>query len=454
MELTLRPFQSTAIDFLARQPRALLSIDMRLGKTSIVLHHIHNVKPKSVIIVAPKRVVEHSWIQEAIKWELNEVASKMVAIIGTPKQRQALINDPRPYKIISWDNIADLANSTTDILVLDEITKAKSVLASRSIHARSIQARQYIGLTGTTLANGAIDLFGQFAALKVVKASIIMTQPKRAEPKPLCPQFLAWRAEYFQDVMEGSGTQIQKWEPIGNIDSILKPFKKHIFTLDAADYNVLAPVNFEMHTVDMTPAERHNYISLSAMLNINLDGDTLIVNEGAKFAKLQTLCNGFIYDEAGQARRGKTSSKLTAVADFCESASAEGEAVLLFYAFREEAIWLSELLKQRGLTFCSGSDKKFMDKWNNHEVNVLMMHPGSTFGLNLQYGGHICVWSSITYNYEYWDQANARLVGDGQKKPVSINVFAAARTVEQRQFEAIRKKVKDNKEYKTLTKFV
>ena len=94
-----------------------------------------------------------------------------------------------------------------------------------------------------------------------------------------------------------------------------------------------------------------------------------------------------------------------------------------------------------------------MRKWNNGEIDVLIAHPASAgHGLNLQFGGRIIVWSSITYNFEFWAQANARLARQGQTKPVQIHVFSAKDTIETKQFSAIREKEAKNEEFKQLTK--
>ena len=55
-----------------------------------------------------------------------------------------------------------------------------------------------------------------------------------------------------------------------------------------------------------------------------------------KFAKLQTLCNGFVYDDGGEAIRSEHSTKLDEVVEFVDRCISEGEQVLLFYAFKEE----------------------------------------------------------------------------------------------------------------------
>ena len=126
---------------------------------------------------------------------------------------------------------------------------------------------------------------------------------------------------------------------------------------------------------------------------------------------------------------------------------------MLWYAFREEAIWIAEKLKKLDIKFCSVNDKRYLEKWNNDEIDVLMSHPSSLgHGINLQKGGHIAVWSSITYSLELWLQANARLIRIGQNEPVQIHVFLANETVENYQYNSLMEKNKVEAKFLKLTK--
>jgi SNF2 family DNA or RNA helicase len=237
------------------------------------------------------------------------------------------------------------------------------------------------------------------------------------------------------------------------VEKLLSPIRPQIFTLTAADYLTIPPVSSIWHKVELASETRRAYDDLQAFLGFELDGCNLTVSEGAAFAKLQTLCNGFIYDESGTAIRGKDSAKLDAVADFCERCKAEGEKVLLFYAFREEAVWLKEMLDRKNITAESVKKAGFMDRWNAGEIDVLFAHPASAgHGLNLQHGGRVIVWSSLTYNYELWAQANARLARQGQMRPVQIHYFAAENTCEAAIWRALQNKHKQQNEFLKLTK--
>ena len=178
--------------------------------------------------------------------------------------------------------------------------------------------------------------------------------------------------------------------------------------------------------------------------------------------KLQTLCDGFVYtgdtfEEDGfyeHVVRGKHSAKLEAVADFCESCVNENEHVLLFYAFRAECEWLREMLKDRGVATMEVRERGAIDRWNAGDFDgVLLAHPASAgHGLNLQSGGRILVWSTLTYNYEYYAQANARLARQGQRFAVQIHVFTAAKTVEDGKQKALERKDREQGQFLEMTK--
>ena len=63
-----------------------------------------------------------------------------------------------------------------------------------------------------------------------------------------------------------------------------------------------------------------------------------------------------------------------------------------------------------------------IEAWNAKEVDVLLAHPASSaYGLNLQEGGHHIIWFGLTWNYEQYVQANARLHRQGQTEPVIVH---------------------------------
>jgi SNF2 family DNA or RNA helicase len=441
--MELHKYQLKIVDFILSHTNSILAVGMGLGKTISVLHAIEKDNPNTLLIVAPKRVAETVWIQEALKWGLVDIADKMILVAGTPSQRKsALLNESKPYKVIGRDNLKDVVGFSFKWIVIDELTGFKNVDSNRSKYLSTISREKAIGLTGTFIANGAIDVFGQSAAIFT-------------PVNPLGDNFYRWRATMFYDAAPPK-VKWKKWKLLKGItiDDVITPIKENIITLDSSDYLNIPELTSEIHYVSLSDEERSNYDMMQSFLMSDLGA---VKSEEQKFSKLCTMCNGFVYtkqeDGLRLSARGSKSTKLDLIAEFLERAYSEGEQVLLFYAFIEEAIWLSEKLKDRGIPFCSVSNKRFKELWDNYEAGVLFAHPASAgHGLNLQDGGRLCVWSTLTFDYDLFAQANARLQRQGQRRAVQNHYFICKDTIEERQYSSLLKKDAEFNEFKELTK--
>lgn len=446
--LDLHEYQKRLANFIAKHPKSIISVDMGLGKTAAVLTWLNwfirlriyktSYCPR-VIIIAPKRVAENNWLQEAEKWGLVELYKRMTICAGNAKKRGLSWSDAtKPIKICSRDNYKDFAGKKADVLIIDELTSFKSPDAGRSKAIQSIDAPIKVGLTGTFLANGAIDIYGQAAAVGLGFDNL---------------NFYAWRATYFRDVLAGSGLQFHKWKLSVPLEAVLKPIRDNIFTLTAQDYLQIPEVSHITHKVEVGEEVRKAIEELDAFLSMELNGETMTFDENQKFAKLQTLCDGFVYDDSGEAKRSERSEKLETVADFVADCVDAGERVLLFYAFRDEKDWLCELLKTRGVRVYDVTKRDFIGKWESGEIDCLIAHPASAgHGLNLQHGGRTIVWSTLTYNYELFAQGNARLARQGQRQNVQIHFFVADKTCEENALRALIRKNEEQNHFLNLTK--
>ena len=73
--MKLHNYQHRAIEHMKRTEKAVLSVGCGLGKTAATLHYIDSARwVQRLLIVAPKRVAETVWKQEAEKWGLTELA--------------------------------------------------------------------------------------------------------------------------------------------------------------------------------------------------------------------------------------------------------------------------------------------------------------------------------------------------------------------------------------------
>lgn len=434
--IQLHNYQKKMCLFAILHKNCILSVDMGLGKTLTMLYLLKLLEPKRAIIIAPKRVSEYTWINENDKWQLG---LDIISIKGTKKQRQKLINEKHCIIVVSRENIEEIIGDY-DLLIIDELTSYKNIESQRTKSILKINAERKIGLTGTLCANGLIDIYAQS---KVCGLSFNNQS------------FKEWRAHNFVNVMENAPVKWSKWEPRFTMEQIIKPIKDYTYTLTADDYLKIPQITYNNEEVELSEEEYNEITNLDAFLSTEFgDGtDILTIDEKAKFVKLQTFANGFIYNENDEAIYRGESTKLNAVADYIIRMNEKGENVLLFYAYKYEVIVLTDLLKKAKITPNLITEKEIINKWNNGEVSVLMAHPASAgHGLNLQQGGRVVVWSTLTYNYELFAQGNARLARQGQTQRTIITTFIAKNTCEEKIYKALQIKNETQKNFQKLTK--
>ncbi len=454
--MKLYNYQKRIVEFCKTTDKIILSVGCGLGKSASILHYINEAKPKSCIIIAPKFVANHVWKQECVKWNLHDLHDKLVICWHYNKKKRLEIireaYDNNKYLVVTRDNVGDISDMKLefDLLVMDELTSYKNHASGRSGSVYKINAKQRIGLTGTFITNSAIDIYGQLVAVGF---------GNNAPQKDINRGFYRWRATHFRDVLAGAGLKFQKWQNVTPLKDIIAPYKKNIFTLDSSDWLEVPEVSYIPHVVELSDPEMNEYLRLNTMLSVQLNDEVIAFTENQKFAKLQTLCNGFVYVDdvhtgLREVKRGEHSSKLDEVVEFVARAVSEGEQVLLFYAFIEEREWILEKLKKEHIKFATSKDKKFLEKWNNLDIDVLMLQPMSaSHGLNLhENNARIMVWSSIPYDVEQWMQANARLIRTNQKRAVQIHSFIGKSTLEEAKYKSLNKKQELLHEFIDLTK--
>ena len=106
----LHAYQIKAYNHIIDNPKCGLFLDMGLGKTVSTLTAIEEllfdyVDIATVLVVAPKRVVESVWTAEIKQWE-HLTHLKTSRVIGNEKQRLAALKTKAHIYLVSRDNIA------------------------------------------------------------------------------------------------------------------------------------------------------------------------------------------------------------------------------------------------------------------------------------------------------------------------------------------------------------
>ena len=407
------PYQQAGIEAILEKPGVALWMEMGLGKTVVTLTAIDQLlydrlEIRRVLIIAPRKVAEATWQDEAAKWEhLRHL--RLSTVLGSEKQRLAALAAPADIYIINRENTAWLVQTLGrkwdfDMVVLDEASSFKNHAAQRFKALKAVRPRihKLVELTGTPSPNGLLDLWAQVW---------LLDQGQR-----LGRYITHYRQQYFWPTQYSYEPKAEAAEAIHTaIRDIVLSFK-------AADHLTLPEKITEDIPVVLDETARDLYKTLEREYLLNVDGEAITAQQAASLTgKLLQLCNGSLYDETG-AVHTLHRCKLDAFDELIDAL--DGQSALVFYNFRFDEEQLTELLKtrHRGLRAAVLRSDAEARAWNAGELDVLLAQPAScAYGLNLQQGGHHLIWYSLPWSLELYAQGEARLYRQGQTQSVIVH---------------------------------
>lgn len=455
-EKNLHGYQLSAVEFIISHPYCGVFLDLGLGKTVSTLTAINYLmndycEINSVLVIAPKRVAESVWQEEAEKWEHLQHL-RFSKIIGTQKQRIAAVMETKAdIYIISRDNIAWLCalygggKLPFDMVVVDELSSFKSY---KSIRFKALRgARPYlkrlVGLTGTPAPNGLIDLWPQIYLMD--RGDRLEKTISRYREKYFRPGQTNGHVVYSYNLMSDSEQLIHK--RIEDICISMKADDYLEMPLRTDNYIKLRMPDdikkqyddFEKNKVlDMFKPEQ-KYLEETDKW-INEPAEINAVNAAALSNKLLQFANGAIYDENKKVFPIHD-IKLDALKEIIEDANGQSVLVAWTYQFDRDRI-LDYLKKYKPRELKTNKD---IEDWNAGKIQVMLAHPASAgHGLNLQAGGNIIVWFGQTWSLELYQQFNARLYRQGQQKGVVVHHLIMQGTHDEDVIQAL--KAKDRKQ--------
>lgn len=216
--------------------------------------------------------------------------------------------------------------------------------------------------------------------------------------------------------------------------------------LNAEDYGVLPqvigdaskgpPPETHMHRIELPSELRVEYDRLERDAIMELQKDVIMAqNGGAKSMMCWQICNGAIYvtDEFGQkAAREVHTLKLDKMVELIDRIDSN---IIIPYFFQHDYARIVERLRKEGMAFSSLKGKnteRIVNDWNAGNVPILLLHPQSAgHGLNLQFGGHHMLWFTQIWSLERYSQTLARLARSGQKHIVQNHHIVASRTTDE-----------------------
>lgn len=440
-ESNLHNYQLAVVEHIINTSHCGVFLEMGLGKTVSTLTAINKLmydycEINSVLIIAPKRVAESVWQEEAEKWEhLNHLTFSK--IIGDARKRNEALQKKANIYIISRDNVAWLcahyggSKLPFEMIVVDELSSFKNYKSIRFKTLKNTQPyfKRFVGLTGTPAPNGLIDLWPQI---------YLMDRGQRLEKT-----ITAYRNRYFRPG-KTNGNVVYSYDLLSDSEkTIHEKIKDICISMKASDY-ISMPYRTDNFIKLIMPDDikkKYDDFEKEKVLELieqNEEVEISIMNAAALSNKLLQFANGALYDEDREVHEIHR-IKIDALREIIEDAN--GKSVLIAWTYQHDRDRIMEYLAQykpREL-----KKPKDIEDWNAGKIQVMLAHPASAgHGLNLQAGGSIIIWFGQTWSLELYQQFNARLYRQGQQNHVIIHHLIMKGTEDESVISALKSKDK------------
>jgi SNF2 family DNA or RNA helicase len=448
-EHMLRPYQCRAASIVCAHEMTALFIDMGLGKTAIVLTAIADLKrrngPKKWLIIAPIKVCETVWRQEASVWEHTQHLTFSL-VRGNEWDRAFALHREADIYLINPELVPWLSK-----WLRHDWSRFNGGLAvDESSLFKDHRSKRFKGLTNY---GSQLTLKGEDGkSVKNVDGSKVLLPPHKfpktvimtGTPRPqsmmnlwsqmyildhgirLHKRFETFRGRYFHSAGEVA-QHVKRFELNVEEDTpredyqIMDSAPERIHELiadvtvelNADEYGILPSIIPVPHMVDLPFELREQYDRFErdaiAELNENM---VMAVNGGVKTQMCWQIANGALYDPHSHPKTYQIlhDAKLDALDELIEELDTN---VLITYQFRHD---LERIRKRHpDAIVLPRKAEKVVDAWNQGTIRKLLIHPKSgSHGLNIQYGGNHIIWFSMLWSREQFDQANRRLARPGQ----------------------------------------
>lgn len=443
------------VDHLLEIPRNGLWAGMGLGKTFVSLYAISLAQYMArdlTLVLAPKRVSESTWPDEARKWGHLLPGIEVVAVAGNQRERAAALRKDANVFTLGYSNIPWLIEHLSGRwpfarVVADESTRLKSlrvtmqvsklgkefVTGQGGVRAKALAKVAHFdgltawwNLTGTPSPNGYLDLWGQ---------TWFLDRGVR-----LGRNFGAYKERYFQNVAQGEQRPI--WVPQRHaLQHINTKLADITLSVEARDHFKLPPLVSNVIYVDLPAEARRQYREMEKRLYTEVAGTPIeALTAAMKSQKLLQMASGAVYLNIalGEIQRGPKNwkavhdAKIQALDSVISEAA--GASVMVAYYFVSD---LARLMAAFPHARTLDADPATIRDWNAGNISLLFAHPKSAgHGLNLQDGGNILVFFSHDWNLEEYLQIIERIgptrqAQSGHDRSVYVHYLVARNTVDE-----------------------
>lgn len=438
-EFTPRPYQQIIIDHILANDRCAVWAGMGMGKTVsalTVIDAVRLVDNDPILVLAPTRVANTTWPDEARKWA-HTAHLTVVPVTGDMQGRVVAVRQRADVHAINYENLPWLVEYWGDrwpyrTVIADESTKLKSFrLRQGGKRAQALarvahtKVKRFVELTGTPSPNGLQDLWGQVWFID--------------RGQRLGRTYEGFKQRWFRPHASGFGL-----EALPHAQKEIQELLSDIcITVEAKDwFDLREPIVNNIY-VDMPARARKTYEDMEKQMFTELDSGHEIeaFNAASRTIKCLQIANGAAYTEGNTEWQDVHDQKLQALESVVEEAN--GMPVLVAYHFKSDLARLKKHFpKGRELD----KNPKTLTDWNKGKIPLMFAHPQSAgHGLNLQDGGNILVFFAHWWNLEERLQVIERIgptrqLQAGHDRPVWIHNIIARKTVDELVIERVNTK--------------
>ena len=435
LEGVLRPYQKAGVQWLHLLSGlglgACLADDMGLGKTIQVLSLLlvrgrKNEGKQSSLLVAPASLLAN-WTAE-----IERFAPSLKALIVHPSTMTAeRMKHLTPDRFTGLDlaitsygtlrRLPVLAETSWNLLVLDEAQAIKNPDAKQTRAAKALKAKARITLTGTPVENRLGDLWSIF---DFINPGLLGT------------------SRQFTNYAKGLAERTHN--PYGPLRDLVRPY---ILRRMKTDKSVIADLPDKTEVTAHCTLSRKQaalYAQTVSDLAEALEGSEGIQRKGlvlATLMRLKQICNHPSQWLKDHAWPEDDSGKFARLREIAEVVAARQEKMLVFTQFRETTAPLEEFLGRvfgraglvlHGDTAIKSRNALVRTFQEDETVPffILSLRAGGS-GLTLTAASHV-VHFDRWWNPAVEDQATDRAFRIGQKKNVLVHKFVCRGTVEER----------------------
>ena len=220
-----------------------------------------------VLVIGPLRVCSSVWPEELKKWDGLDFL-RMSVMVGDAKQRATALKAQADVYVINRDNVKWLTDYLEkhnmpwpfDMVVIDELSSFKNHQSQRWRALRKVRPyiRRIVGLTGTPVSNGLMDLWAE---------TYLIDNGQRLG------RFIGrYRETYFRPASMNPHTgQVFTYAPRpGAEEQIYGKIADISVSMKAADFLNMPDCVMVNHTVELEPAERKLYDRMKEELFLNV----------------------------------------------------------------------------------------------------------------------------------------------------------------------------------------